>query len=101
MTAAKKVTPAKKIAKNVKVNHGSGIGAYARELLRKGKTNQEVLAAVKTKFPDSACSMSNVNWYRNKLRVEGEKVPMARDITKAAKKTAKKAAKTAASADII
>ena len=86
-----------------------GVGDLAKELIREGKTNEEVLAAVKEKFPDAKTSMASINWYRNKLRGDGEDVPTARALkadakaeTKAAKDAAKaeaKAAKDAAKAE--
>jgi hypothetical protein len=70
-----------------------GVGDLAIELLRAGKSNEDVLAAVSKKFPDSSVSISSISWYRNKLRSDGEKVPTARDVkkkAKAAKASAKK-----------
>ncbi|MFA6064043.1 MAG: hypothetical protein WC736_15750 [Gallionella sp.] len=64
--AAKKATTAKKAAAPKK----QGIGAYCTELIRNGKTNEEVLAAVKRKFPDANTSAASVSWYRNKLKDE-------------------------------
>ncbi|URA07172.1 hypothetical protein P9A48_gp64 [Xanthomonas phage Mallos] len=78
-----------------------GVGDVAKELIRGGKTNEEVLAAVKEQFPDAKTSMASINWYRNKLRSDGETVPTARELkadTKAeekAKKDAEKAEKKA------
>jgi hypothetical protein len=65
--------PAKKAAAQKpeageKKPRGSGIGALCMELIGKGKSNEEVLAAVKAKFPDAATSASSVAWYRNKLK---------------------------------
>jgi hypothetical protein len=62
-----------------------GVGDLAIQLLRDGKSNEDVLAAVQKKFPDSAVSISSIAWYRNKLRSDGEKVPTARDVKKKAK----------------
>lgn len=78
---------------------GPGVGDVAKELIRAGKTNEEVLAAIKEQFPEAKTSMASINWYRNKLRSDGEKVPTARELkadTKAeakAKKDAEKQAK--------
>ena len=48
-----------------------GIGAFCTELIRKGKSNEEVLAAVQKQFPDASTSASSIAWYRNKLKNEG------------------------------
>lgn len=68
---------AKPAAKPAKTNgdkqpRGPGIGAFCMDLIVKGKTNEEVLGAVKTKFPDASTSASSVAWYRNKLKSEGK-----------------------------
>ena len=75
-----------------------GVGDVAKELIRGGKTNEEVLAAVKEQFPDSKTSMASINWYRNKLRSDGEDVPTAREL-KADSKAEEKAAKEQAKAE--
>lgn len=62
-----------------------GVGDLAKELIRAGKTNEEVLAAVKEKFPEAKTSMASINWYRNKLRTDGEGVPTARSLKADAK----------------
>lgn len=62
-----------------------GVGDKAKELIRAGKTNEEVLAGVKEAFPDCSCSMASVNWYRNNLRQAGEKVPTSRELSAANK----------------
>lgn len=78
-----------------------GVGDVAKDLIRAGKTNEEVLASIKEQFPEAKTSMASINWYRNKLRSDGEDVPTARSLkadTKAeakAKKDADKAAKKA------
>lgn len=66
-----------------------GIGDKAKELIRAGKTNDEVLEGVKAAFPDSNCSMASVNWYRNKLRTDGEKIPTSRELKPKVEKVAK------------
>lgn len=75
-----------------------GVGDLAKELIRAGKTNEEVLAAVKEKFPEAKTSMASINWYRNKLRGDGEEVPTAREL-KADAKAEQKAAKEAEKAE--
>ena len=78
-----------------------GVGDLAKDLIRGGKTNEEVLAAIKEQFPDAKTSMASINWYRNKLRGDGENVPTARELkadAKAEQKTAKEDAKAEAKA---
>ena len=75
-----------------------GVGDLAKDLIRAGKTNEEVLASVKESFPDAKTSMASINWYRNKLRGDGENVPTAREL-KAEAKAEQKAAKEAAKAE--
>lgn len=60
-----------------------GVGAVAVEAIRAGKTNEEALEAVRAEFPDAKTSLASVNWYRNKLRADGEGVPTARELKKA------------------
>lgn len=72
-----------------------GVGTVAIEAIRAGKTNEEALVAVQKAFPDGKTKLSSINWYRNKLRSDGEKVPTARELKKknaaaAPKKGAKK-----------
>lgn len=75
-----------------------GVGDLAKEMIRNRATNEEVLAAVKEKFPEAKTSMASVNWYRNFLRGEGENVPTAREL-KAGSKAEEKAAKEQAKAE--
>ena len=77
---------------------GPGVGDVAKTLIREGKTNEQVLAAIKEQFPDAKTSMASINWYRNKLRSDGEDVPTARSL-KADSKAEAKAAKEAAKAE--
>ncbi len=76
-------------AEQTKEPKGPGVGDVAKELIRAGKTNEEVLAAVKEQFPDAKTSMASINWYRNKLRGDGESVPTARELKADAKAEAK------------
>ena len=62
--------PAK--ASSDKQSRGQGIGAFCMALIVKGATNEEVLGAVKAKFPNASTSASSVAWYRNKLKSEGK-----------------------------
>ena len=75
-----------------------GVGDVAKDLIRNNKTNEEVLAAIKEQFPDAKTSMASINWYRNKLRGDGESVPTAREL-KADAKAEAKAAKEAEKAE--
>jgi len=77
-----------KAEKAPKAPKGPTVGDVAIEAIRAGKTNEEALAIVKAKFPDAKTSMPSINWYRNKIRSEGEKVPTARELKKAAKEKA-------------
>lgn len=69
--AAKPATKSAK-ASSDKQPRGQGIGAFCMDLIVKGKTNEEVLDAVKAKFPNASTSASSVAWYRNKLKSEGK-----------------------------
>lgn len=51
---------------------GQGIGAFCMELILKGKTNEDVLAAAKKQFPDAKTASASIAWYRNKLKSEGQ-----------------------------
>lgn len=82
--------PTKKSAAKPAKDKKPGVGDLAIELLRAGKSNEDVLAAVTKKFPDSSVSISSISWYRNKLRSDGEKVPTAREVRAKAAKAAKK-----------
>lgn len=59
-----------------------GVGSVAIEAIRAGKTNEEALEAVKEAFPEAKTSLASINWYRNKLRSDGEEVPTARELRK-------------------
>ena len=50
---------------------GRGIGAFCEGLLVKGKSAEEILAAVRKEFPGAKTSMASIAWYRNKLVQEG------------------------------
>ncbi len=64
-----------------------GVGTVAIEALKAGKTNEETLEAVKKAFPGAKTSLASINWYRNKLRADGNKsVKTARELKRAAKK---------------
>ncbi len=59
-----------------------GVGTVAMEAIRAGKTNEEALEAVLDEFPEAKTSLASINWYRNKLRSDGEEVPTSRDLKK-------------------
>jgi hypothetical protein len=81
-----------KKAKEAKTPRG-GIGSVIMDAMRAGKTNAEALELVQKKFPDSKATLSSVNWYRNKLRADGEKVPSGRELRAANTKPKEKKAK--------
>ena len=62
-----------KTKKPVRAKHGTGVGEYARTLIAAGKTNEQTLAAVLKKFPESKNNLSCIGWYRNKMRRDGVK----------------------------
>ncbi len=69
------------------------IGTVAKDAIRAGKTNEAALEAVMKAFPDAKTSLASINWYRQKMRGDGEDVPTARELAKKApsgKKPAKK-----------
>jgi hypothetical protein len=45
-----------------------GIGAFAKEQIIQGRTNQEVLNMIATQFPTARTSMSCIAYYRNALK---------------------------------
>lgn len=61
---------AKPAAKEGGKPRGLGIGAFCKELIIAGKTNEEVLTAVRQKFPSASTSAASIAWYRNALRSE-------------------------------
>lgn len=70
-----------------------GVCERGRELIRQGKTNQQVLVVLKKEFRGkSKIEMGGVNWLRNELRQKGEKIKTNRELTAKAAKATKKAA---------
>ncbi len=64
-----------------------GVGAVAIKAIKDGKNNEETLAVVKAQFPDAKTSLASINWYRNKIRADGDKtVKTARELKAAEKK---------------
>ena len=63
-----------------------GVGIVAQEAIKAGMTNEEALAVVQEEFPEAKTSLASINWYRQKLRSDGDKsVKTARELKKAAK----------------
>lgn len=54
------------------------IGKVAERELKAGKTNLEVVAIVRKKFPGASTSSGSVSWYRSKLRRTDPSVPTDR-----------------------
>lgn len=71
-----------------KKEKGPSIGSVAMEAIRKGATNQEALEAVQAQFPDCNTSLASINWYRTKLRKDGEPVKSSRELKAAAAEAA-------------
>ncbi len=68
-----------------------GVGTVAVEAIRAGQTNEEALKTVQAEFPDAKTSLASINWYRNKLRSDGDKsVKTARELKKKSTKTKEK-----------
>lgn len=63
------------------------IGGLCAELIKAGKTNEQIIAAVKAAFPGAKTSSASVAWYRSKLGVTAPKVAKAA-VTKVAKNSA-------------
>lgn len=58
---------------------GRTIGTLAMAEIRRGLTNDEVLAKVQDKFPHAKTSRESIAWYRSKLRREDAGVPTDRE----------------------
>lgn len=56
----------------VKAKPGSGVGAFIRGMLAEGRGTEAILAAVRSKFPDSKAGPSDVAWNKRKMRLDGE-----------------------------
>lgn len=50
--------------------------------LREGLTNEEVLEKVLEDHPGASTSLASINWYRSKLRRDGEDVKTQRELKK-------------------
>lgn len=64
------------------------IGDVAQAAIRDGANNEAALKAVKVEFPEAKTSLASINWYRNKLRNDGEPVKTARELNKISKAAA-------------
>lgn len=50
------------------------IQSYAEQRIRAKETNEEVLAAVRKRFPHAGTTANSIRWYRNQMIASGEKV---------------------------
>lgn len=64
----KPVKPAKTKSAAAPKPRGEGVGTHIRELIKDGKTTEQILAAVKKKFPDSEAKASSVAWHRCQMK---------------------------------
>lgn len=53
----------------------TGIGAKCRELIKLGKTNQEILDTIKAEFPSAKTTVACVAWYKADMRKKGLLAP--------------------------
>lgn len=53
---------------------GKTVGSLAEAEIKKGLTNQEVLAKVLAKFPHAQTSRESIAWYRSKMRKDDAEV---------------------------
>lgn len=56
------------------------IEKVAEDAIRRGLSNQEALDEVLRVHPNAKTKIASITWYRNRLRSNGENVPMAREI---------------------
>ena len=69
-TSGKAKKPATK--KGASPKKAGGIGALVRELIGRGKGNEEIVDVVKQKFPGARTNAANVSWYRNDMKKGGK-----------------------------
>lgn len=62
-----------------------GVGAFAKQLIREGKNNAEVLAAVTTQFPTAKTSKACIAYYRAKIVAEQKAAAAAPEVLAAPK----------------
>jgi hypothetical protein len=98
--AAVKVAGDQKYNSSGKRGPNQGVGAFAKEQIVAGKTNAEVLAMVKEKFPDAKTSTSCIAYYRTALKKgpAGKVAPTPEELRAKAKALLDEAAKTEADA---
>lgn len=58
-----------------------GVGAVARDAIRRGMSNEEALEHVRAVLPDAKTNKTCIYWYRAKMRRDGEEVMTARELT--------------------
>ncbi|WP_422002347.1 hypothetical protein [Roseovarius mucosus] len=51
------------------------VGKVAESAMRRGATNKQALALVRSAFPDAETSAASIAWYRTNLRKRGEDIP--------------------------
>ncbi len=51
------------------------VGKVVESAMRRGATNKQALALVRTTFPDAETSAASIAWYRTNLRKRGEEIP--------------------------
>lgn len=56
------------------------IEKVAEDAIRRGLSNQDALAEVLRIHPSAKTKIASISWYRNRLRSNGEDIPMARNI---------------------
>jgi hypothetical protein len=77
-----------KAKKKTAARERTGVCARGYELIRQGKTNQQVLAELHKKFPTSNIKIGGVGWLRNKLRETEKGIKTNRELTAGKKKAA-------------
>ncbi len=58
----------------------TGVCQYGYEMIRNGKTNEQIFQAIGKKFPKSKLDLAGIGWMRNKLRKDGEKIKTNREL---------------------
>jgi len=58
----------------------AGVGAYIKDLIKEGLTNDEILAKVAVDWPDNMTNANCVNWYRSALKkwTDGKRPPLSK-----------------------
>jgi Arc/MetJ-type ribon-helix-helix transcriptional regulator len=54
------------------------VGALAEHEIKAGRSNEQVLAAVRRKFPGASTSLGSISWYRSRLRRDNPTIPTDR-----------------------